>query len=83
MTAQGLVAFGAWLIFMGVAPLAVLLLTRGTTEARGPQLGQRVQGVLRRMRLLGPESFYRAITVPLCVLFVLAGIAMILLGTFA
>ena len=82
-TSQGLVFMGAWLIFMGVAGLVSLRLTRGKVGERGRAFSERGEGILRRLRLLAPASFYRAIVVPLCLLWIFAGVVMVSVGALA
>ena len=75
-----IVGFGAWLVFMGAASLASLLLTAGKVGEVGQEFSGRLEKILRRMHALGPESFYRALVVPMSLLLMLAGAIMIVVG---
>jgi hypothetical protein len=83
LSGRGLIACGAWLLFMGAAPLLSYRLSRGKVGRRGEQFSNTIEQPLRHARLLAPQAFYQAIWMPLCFVSLIAGAILIAVGLVA
>ena len=83
MSDSALVSGGILFLLTGVATVVGLRLAPKKAGRRGQQLRDTLERPLRRMRLLAPEEFYRAMAVPVCLFFILTGVIMIAIGILA
>jgi hypothetical protein len=75
----GIILLGIWAIFMGVA----LFVSNRVSQGRAQIPSDTLKRILRPLRMLAPDSFYRAFAVPFSVMLVLFGAVLVLWGSLS